>query len=62
MWKMHPIFMGTTWELLTTLLSTIRYSLPKKKHVAISYHKVFDDVAAGFIVPIKIALAENFSN
>ena len=42
--------------------ATIKDSLMKKKHVAISYHKVREAVAAGVIVPIKIASAENFSD
>ena len=42
--------------------ATIKDSLLKKKHVAISYHKVRESVAAGIIVPIKIASAENFAD
>ena len=42
--------------------ATIKDSLLKKKHVAISYHKVREAVAAGVIVPIKIASADNFSD
>ena len=42
--------------------ATIKDSLLKKKHVAISYHKVREAVAAGVIVPIKMASADNFSD
>ena len=42
--------------------ATIKDSLLKKNPVAISYHKVCEAVAAGVIVPIKIAYAEDFSN
>ena len=42
--------------------ATIKDSLLKKKHVAISYHKVREAVAAGVIVPIKISSAYNFSD
>ena len=42
--------------------ATIKDSLLKKKHIAISYHKVREAVAAGVIVPIKIASADNFSD
>ena len=38
--------------------ATIKDSLLKYKHVAISYHKVHEAVSAGKIVPIKIASAE----
>ena len=41
--------------------ATIKDILLKKKHVAISYHKVREAVAAGIIVPIKIASAYNFA-
>ena len=41
--------------------ATIKDSLLKKKHVAISYHKVCEAVAAVIIVPIKIASADNFA-
>ena len=40
--------------------ATTKDSLLKKKHVAISYHKVREAVEAGIIVPIKIASAEKF--
>ena len=40
----------------------IKDSFLKKKHVAISYHKVCEAVAAVIIVPIKIASADNFSD
>ena len=39
---------------------TIKDILLKKKHVAVSYHKVREAVASGIIVPIKIASADNF--
>ena len=42
--------------------ATIKDSLLKKKHVAISYHKLCEAVAAGIIVPIKIASAKNFAD
>ena len=42
--------------------ATIKDSLLKKKHVAISYHKVREAVAAGIIVPIKIHSSDNFSD
>ena len=41
--------------------ANIKDSLLKKKHVAISYHKVCEAVAAGIIVPIKISLTDNFA-
>ena len=41
--------------------ATINYSLLEKNHIAISYHKVCESVAAGIIVPIKIASADNFA-
>ena len=40
--------------------TTIKDSLLKKKHVAISYQKLRETVSAGVIVPIKIASANNF--
>ena len=42
--------------------ATINDSLLKKKHVAISYHKVRESVAAGIIFPIKISSADNFAD
>ena len=42
--------------------ATIKDNLLKKKHVAISYHKVSEAIAAFIIVPIKIALAEIFAD
>ena len=42
--------------------ATIKDSLLKKKHVAISYQKVRESVAAGIIVPTKIASADNFAD
>ena len=42
--------------------ATIKDSLLKKKHVAISYHKVRESVAAGIIVPINLASADNFAD
>ena len=44
------------------LNATIKDSLIKKKHVVISHHKVCEAVAAGIILPIKTASADNFSN
>ena len=41
---------------------TIKDSLLKKKHVAISYHKVRESVAAGIIHPIKIDGKHNYAN
>ena len=41
--------------------STIKDILLKKNHIAISYHKVYEAVAAGIIVPIKIPSADNFA-
>ena len=40
--------------------TSIKDILLKKKHVAVSYHKVSEAVASGIIVPIKIASADNF--
>ena len=42
--------------------ATIKYISLKNKHVAISYHKFCEDVAAAVIVPINIISAENFSD
>ena len=42
--------------------ATIKDSLLKKKQVAIIYHKVREAVAAGIIVSIKIAPADNFAD
>ena len=42
--------------------ATIKDSLLKKKHVAIRYQKVREAVAAGIIIPINIASAENFAD
>ena len=42
--------------------ATIRDILLKKKHVAISYHKVCEAVAACIIFPIKISSADNFAD
>ena len=42
--------------------ATIKDNLLKKKHVVISYHKVREAFAAGIIVLIKIASAENFAD
>ena len=42
--------------------STIKGSLLKKKHVAISYYKVREAVEAGIKIPIKIASADNFAD
>ena len=42
--------------------ATIKDSSLKNKHVEISYHKVRESVAAGIIVLIKIASAENFAD
>ena len=41
---------------------TLSESQLQKKHVAISYHKVRECVAAGMIQPIKIAGEENFAD
>ena len=41
---------------------TIKDSLLKKKHVAISYHKVREAVAAGIIIPIKIHSSDNYAD
>ena len=40
--------------------ANIKDILLKKKHIAISYHKVREAVSADIIVPIKIASADNF--
>ena len=42
--------------------TTIKDTLLKKNHVSVSYHKVREAVAAGIIVPIKIASADNFAD
>ena len=42
--------------------ATIKDSLLKKKHVAISYHKVREAVAAAIIIPIKIASSDNYAD
>ena len=42
--------------------ATIKDIFLKKKHVAISYHKVREAVAAGIIVLINISLADNFAD
>ena len=41
---------------------TIKDSLLKKKHVAISYHKVREAVAAGIIIPMKIHSSDNYAD
>ena len=41
---------------------TIKDSLLKKKHVAISYHKVREAVAAGIIIPMKINSSDNYAD
>ena len=42
--------------------ATINDSLLKNKHVAIIYHKFRESVAAGIILLIKIASADNFAD
>jgi len=42
--------------------ATIKDSLLKKKHVAISYHRVRESVASSVIFPIKIQSKDNFSD
>jgi len=42
--------------------ATIKDSLLKKKHVAISYHRVRESVASSVIFPIKIRSQDNFSD
>ena len=42
--------------------ATIKDSLLKKKHVAISYHRVREAVAASVIIPIKIRSQDNFAD
>ena len=42
--------------------ATIKDSLLNKKHVAISYQKLCETVAAGIIVPVKIASKDIFSD
>ena len=40
--------------------ATIKENLLKKKHVAISYHKVQETAAVGIAYPIKIPSANNY--
>ena len=42
--------------------STIKSSLPKKKHVAISYHKTREAAASGIMHPIKIDGTINYAD
>ena len=42
--------------------TTISSSLLKKKHVAISYHRVREAVAAGMVFPLKIGTKDNWSD
>ena len=42
--------------------ATIPESLLNKKHVAISYHKTWDCVAAGVVHPLKIDSKFNFAD
>ena len=42
--------------------ATIKDNVLKKKHVAISYHKVREAVVVVIIFAIKIALADNFAD
>ena len=44
------------------LNATIKDSLLKKKHVAISYHKVRESAAAGIIQPMKVNTKDNFAD
>ena len=44
------------------LNATVKDSLLKKKHVAISYHKVGEGAAAGITHPVKIDTKKNFAD
>jgi hypothetical protein len=43
-------------------IATIKDSLLKKKHVAISYHRVREAAAAGIVHPMKIDSKDNYAD